>query len=123
MNRQRGFTLVELMVALAVFAITATVILKQSSQSVRLQKTLEDTSFATWIAQNQLAELRNSPFGPRPGEEELQLTFVDRQWQVQLLTEHSQHRGIYRVQVTVSAKDEQRPVQISLTGYIAEASP
>jgi len=111
------------MVALAVFAVTATVVLKQSSQSVRLQKTLEDTSFATWIAQNQLAELRNSPFGPRPGEEQLQLTFADRQWQVHLLTERSQHRGVYQTQVTVAAKDEQRPVQVSLTGYIAETSP
>ena len=56
MKRQRGFTLLEVLVALAILAVTlaavarATILLTDSASEAK-QRTL-----ATWVAQNQLAE-------------------------------------------------------------------
>lgn len=123
MTHQRGFTLIELMVALAVFAVTATVVLQQSSRSLRLQTSLEDISIATWIAQNRLAELRNARLAPHLGEESKPLTFANRQWQVTTLTEPGPHQGILQVHVTVATKDQQHSTETFLTGYLTGKKP
>lgn len=57
-ERAHGFTLVEVLVALAV-VVTAFLAMYGSAQQVVNATTLQqEKTFATWVAQNQLAELR-----------------------------------------------------------------
>lgn len=54
----RGFTLVEVMIALAVFAVIATGLTLTATQSIRNTEGLQDRTLARWVAENQLNELR-----------------------------------------------------------------
>ena len=59
MRRQAsGFTLVEVMVALAVVAVALPALLLTLSQQIDGLRYLEDRSHAQWVAANRLAELR-----------------------------------------------------------------
>jgi general secretion pathway protein I len=56
--RMGGFTLLEVMVALAIFAILATAVLSASQYVVRQAGAAEERLLAAWVADNQLNELR-----------------------------------------------------------------
>ena len=48
---QRGFTLLEVMIALVVFALSAFAVIRGSSQSVQQTHYLEQKSYALWLAE------------------------------------------------------------------------
>ncbi|MBZ9782289.1 type II secretion system minor pseudopilin GspI [Pseudomonas sp. REP124] len=57
-RRMGGFTLLEIMVALTVFATLATAVLSASQYVLRQASTVEERLIAAWVADNQLNELR-----------------------------------------------------------------
>ncbi|OSN03690.1 type II secretion system minor pseudopilin GspI [Lonsdalea iberica] len=56
--KQRGMTLLEVLVALVVFALAGLAILKTTAQQASTLGRLEEKTFAVWIAENQLTALR-----------------------------------------------------------------
>ena len=63
-KKQKGMTLLEVMVALVIFSTAALALMNSVSLNVRFTHGLADTLQATWVAENQLAEakLSNTPF-------------------------------------------------------------
>jgi general secretion pathway protein I len=58
MPRMGGFTLLEIMVALAIFATLATAVLSASQYVVKQAGIVEERVLAAWVADNHLSELR-----------------------------------------------------------------
>lgn len=56
--RQKGMTLLEVMVALVIFSTAALALMNSVSLNVRFTHGLADTLQASWVAENQLAEAR-----------------------------------------------------------------
>ncbi|QFI53326.1 type II secretion system minor pseudopilin GspI [Aeromonas simiae] len=56
--KARGMTLLEVMVALAVFAIAGLAVMKTASEHLSGLSYLEQKTLATWVAENQLVQLR-----------------------------------------------------------------
>ena len=50
---KRGFTLLEVMLALAIFALAATAVLQIASGALSNQQILEEKTVAGWVAENQ----------------------------------------------------------------------
>lgn len=75
MRRARGFTLMEILVALAVVGIGLAALIGASARATHEAAGLRDRTFAGWVAQNVLTEIRVSPetldTGTRDGEEML----------------------------------------------------
>ena len=57
-NKQRGFTLLEVLVALAVFSVAAMSLMKVSESQFRVSQHLEEKTFAHWIALNVITEMQ-----------------------------------------------------------------
>lgn len=57
-SRMEGFTLLEIMVALAIFATLATAVLSASQYVLKQAGAAEERLFAAWVADTQLNELR-----------------------------------------------------------------
>jgi general secretion pathway protein I len=68
-------TLLEVMVAMAIFAIAGLTLMKTVTEQVVALATLEDKTFAGWVADNQLAEIKLSEKWPNlswtSGKEEM----------------------------------------------------
>lgn len=74
MKKIRGFTLIEVLVAMAVFAVTAMAVLNATGQNANTLMLLEEKTFASMVADNQLALLLlegGVPTGEKTGSEEL----------------------------------------------------
>lgn len=61
MRNVRGFTLMEILVALAVVGIALAALLGASGRATRDAAELRDRTYANWVAQNVLTEIRISP--------------------------------------------------------------
>lgn len=64
MRRPRGFTLIEIMVALAVFALAAMALMRLEGQTIRSTGILRDTWLAQAVARNVAVEAVTEPQPP-----------------------------------------------------------
>ena len=76
-----GFTLLEVMVALAIFATLATAVLSASLYVVKQSTVAEERLLAAWVADNFLNELRLQPTPPTGSQQ--RTIYMDRhEWVV-----------------------------------------
>ena len=57
-RRAAGFTLLEVMIALAVFAVVSAALVRNAAVAVRQTTIIEDRSLGIWVAENQLSQMR-----------------------------------------------------------------
>lgn len=74
-----GFTLLEIMVALAVFATLAAAVLSASQFVIKQRGAVEARLFAAWLADNRLNELRLQP-GLQAGQQQQVVSMDQRDW-------------------------------------------
>lgn len=113
MLRTKGFTLLEVMIAITVFALVATTLSQSSAITVDNQIHLEKKVLASWIAENKISELRLTPYQDINNERS-EIDFADRKWQIQTaVVPKKQFQGIPLPldvkQVTVSVSSKQDP--------------
>lgn len=99
-HAQSGFTLIEVMMALAIVAIALSAVSRTMGMSVSNQAQLETKVAATWLAQNELLRVQ---LMPNTRAEALQEhTFMGRTWQSELTTEPTLLPGVVKAQMSVS---------------------
>ena len=81
---QFGFTLIEVMVALAIVALGMLAVQTQLNRYVVTAAVTEEKTLASWIAANQLAELSVQPAWPEIGSSEEQVEFAQREWRLEI---------------------------------------
>lgn len=127
-----GFTLLELMLALAVLAIVAVAVLGRGADTVRQLHGLEQRTLAHWVAENELARLRlaqrraarelraaaaedsapgdESAAGGAPslavGTRRSEQRLGNRAWRIVVETARTDHPTLRRVAARVYAADE-----------------
>lgn len=69
MTNERGFTLIEMLVALAVFSLAAMALLRLDSLAIRTSAELQDRAITRLVAQNEIAVLQTDPSAPAIGRE------------------------------------------------------
>lgn len=118
-NGSRGFTLVEVVVALAIVAIGMLAVFKTIGDTVNNVATLRDRSFAAWIADNRITELRLSGQMPSVDETEGDLEYAGRRWYWVARVSQTPVAGLRRVDVRVR-RDGDAPDSslVSLAGFI-----
>ena len=74
-----GFTLLEIMVAMAIFATLAAAVLSASQYVVKQRGAVEARLFAAWLADTRLNELRLQP-GLAAGQQQQVVSMDQRDW-------------------------------------------
>ena len=119
-----GFTLVEVMVALAVVAVALPALLLTLSQQLDGLRYLEDRTHAQWVAANRLAELRlvvgakgSLQTARVSGTEEM----AGRSWYWWSEGVETEVPGFFRYEIVVSDQEdgEASPIH-TLDGYLAQ---
>jgi general secretion pathway protein I len=114
--RRQGFTLLETLIALTVFAVAAGGFIAAGSQGIRQMQALEQKMLAAWVAQNRLAELRAGRLWPDTGTRQERVTFAARPWTVRVHVVPTPHAGMRMLEVSV-APDAQATPLVTLTGF------
>lgn len=105
MRRARGFTLIEVLVALAIVAIGMAAVLGALNSSANTISYLRDKSFAQWVALNQIATLRISGQMTPTGNSDGNTDFAGRSWHWRREVTATQVPGVVRIDVKVRPAD------------------
>ncbi|WP_458131102.1 type II secretion system minor pseudopilin GspI [Pseudomonas sp. R3-41] len=100
----QGFTLLEVMIALAIFATLAAAVLSASQFALKQSASLEDRLFGAWLADNQLSELRLQAI-TAPGQQRLSRYLDRRDWVLQQRIAPARDGRLLQVEIQVSRGD------------------
>lgn len=119
-RRQRGFTLLEVLVALAVLAFAMAALIKTGAENARAAAYLRDKTLAQWVAMNVIAEQQLSAAWPskgtKRGNEEMGL----HEWFWELRVAETFDEDVRRLEVAVRASEDKEltPV-VTLVAFLA----
>jgi general secretion pathway protein I len=117
--RARGFTLIEVLVALAIAALGLGAALSVVTNSARNAVYLRDKTFASWIAQNRITELRLGGTMPSVDKTDGDLNFAGQKWKWEQTVTQTDVPGMRRIDVAVRfAEAPVENVLATVTGFV-----
>ena len=117
MRPERGFTLVEVLVALAIVALSLAAIAASMSQMLDAANSLRDRTYASWIGQNKIAEMRLANVLPEVSSTSGEVDFANATWDWRAVVSETGIENFMRIDVSVShAGDEY--VVLTVTGFV-----
>lgn len=114
----RGFTLVEVLVALAVLAIALTAIVRTMGQAIDATTTLRERNIALWVAQNRLAEHQMRRDWPAPDTTNGDADIGGVKWFWREVVATTPESRIRRIEITVRRLADSQNTQAKLVGYL-----
>ncbi len=121
--RTRGFTLLEVLAALAVISIALAALFSSLSQGTRLTSRVEERMIGNWVASNTMTEIKSETNWPQVGEKNSDVEMAGRVWHVIEDIRETENENIRRIDVTVSLDKQGRYRVASLFGYFINPKP
>ncbi len=119
---RRGFTLLEVLIALVVIAIALLALGRAASLQVADFDALRERTLAGWVGANVLADTRLAPQMPAQGRSDGRVELAGRPWRWQREVQATPVPGIVRIDITVFAGEARTP-SASLRGFRSEVEP
>lgn len=118
-----GFTLIEVLVALAVIAIGLAGVVAVAIRSGRVDASLQQRSFAGWVASNQMVRLRLQPNWPDLGTEDGKVTLARQKWHWKVTVAKTPDPDLRRVTLEVATAAKPDDPVTTLIGFIGKPLP
>tara|TARA_R110001592_G_scaffold198448_1_gene446667 strand:+ start:24254 stop:24649 length:396 start_codon:yes stop_codon:yes gene_type:complete len=117
----KGFTLLEVMVALVFFSLIGMVLQQVTASTVNQYLAVRHKMFSSWIAENKLTELQLSKSLPPPKESKEDVEFANEEWQIVSKIIKTENPDINKVDVEIyhiDAGSNDKNKKLTLTGFI-----
>ena len=119
MRKLKAFTLLEVMVALVVIAVTMGAIITSAGSSAAVASRLKEKTVASWVAQNQIALYRAKKIwtantSTRTGK----VKMLDIEWNWTMKVDKTENDRIHRIDVNVYLVEDD--IIASATSFIAK---
>ena len=118
-RRIRGFTLLEVVVAIAVLALTMGAVIKAVGGYTANQAYLRDRTLATWVARNVLVEQQMEDAWPNVGELKGTTELGGREWRWVGTVSQTDEEDLRRLDVRIRPIDaeDSEPIAV-LSGFL-----
>ncbi len=114
---QRGFTLLEMMVAMTILAVGMGAIIKASAGSARNASILRDKEVARWVALNKLTEMQVLQEWSTKGKKG-EVNMLNATWYWSTRIQNVQDPDLRRIDVEVRRDPSTESYVYSITGFI-----
>lgn len=113
MNRLQGFTLLEVLVAMAILAITLGTIIKTVGSYADSAAYLKQRTISQWVAENKAAEIHIQKLFPSPGSSNGESTMANQTWKWEIKVTPTQNKNINRLDISVFPENDENKTPIS----------
>lgn len=118
-SRSAGFTLVEVMVALAIAALALSAVAASISQMVDAATTIQQRTYASWIGQNRITEMRLENVIPEVSTSNGEVRFAEIDWTWSATISETGVENLFRLDVEVSLAGSSDVIR-TVTGFVGE---
>ncbi len=119
MKTINGFTLLEVMVALVIIAVTLGAMVESNTSSTRNAQHLKNKTIAMLVASNQLVSTRIGKKWPRVSQTTGDETIANQQWFWKQKVTATDDPLLRRIDIDVSLNNDRKFVLYHLTGFMA----
>lgn len=119
-DRNAGFTLLEILVALAVLGTAMGALIQSAGGFTRNEAYLRDRTIAEWVARNQMIKQQLEAKWPAIGQTKDEVEYAERQWQWVMQVTKTPEADLRRLDIEIFALDNASDEQAlaSLTGFV-----
>lgn len=117
-QQQRGFTLLEVMVALVIVALGLMAAFGQVNQSLTVASRLREKTLANWVAVNQMTRLRLLGEFPAIGTRSDEVEMARTTWRYTIKVVKTPLAALRRVDISIAFGDRPDAVVTTLTGFL-----
>jgi general secretion pathway protein I len=114
----RGFTLIEVLVALAVLAIALAAVMRAMAQAVDNTVSLREHAVALWVAQNRLTEHQMRQDWPAADTINGETEMGGEKWYWREQVSTTPEPKMRRVEITVRRSPDSKDARAKLVGYL-----
>lgn len=118
--RTRGFTLLEVLVALAVIALGLVALVQTAAGSARELERLRETTLATWVAADAITRVRVGEGFPAPGRRDGVARMGPRDWYWEMVIQPTNEPQLRRLDVRVFRDPARTEPVTALTGFAGQ---
>jgi general secretion pathway protein I len=118
-RRPGGFTLVEVLVAVAVLAIAMAAVIGAMARQADNAGYLKQKTLALWVAHNRLAEVQLQPDVPDTGRSDGKVEMGGVEWQWESVVQATEDQRLRRIDIVVRRPDDERGSLAQLSGFLA----
>jgi general secretion pathway protein I len=118
--KQQGLTLLEVMVALLIFAVTGSAILKASGDHLSGVRIIQDITFATWVANNRLTALQLEKTWPPKNNAKGSQEMAGSTWYWSQRVEKTVDEDLMLVEVSVGTEADSKNSVTSVSTFLAK---
>lgn len=121
-RQSRGFTLIEVIVALVVISLGMLGVIQAVSQTASNTGYLRDKTLAHWVAMNRLTEVRLQKAAPAVTKSSDEVEMAGRHWKWTMNVTQSGVETIRRIDISVRPADAREGTSLaSVTGFFGTA--
>ncbi len=117
-RRATGFTLIEVMVALAIMAIGVAALVATSGASAHRASVLREREMGRWAASNHLTLMQVAPTWPAFGTKNTELEMGDTVWYVRTQTQKVADPDLRRLDVEVRLRRDADSFIYKVVGFV-----
>ena len=114
----RGFTLIEVLVAMAILSLGMIAVFSGMSQSLHVAARLRDKTLANWIAVDRITELQVTGEYPGAGTRHDQVEMAHTEWTYEMKISDVPQIEMRRIDITVSFADSPDDILATVIGFI-----
>lgn len=113
-----GFTLLEMLVALAVFSLAALALIRLQGVTLRTAADLDSKAMGQIVARNLMVDIQTAPLPPSVGKEDGEVDNGGSQWRWHRIVKRTDDRRILQVDLVVDGQPGASPAALSFVRVV-----
>lgn len=119
-NKANGFTLIEVMIALAIFSIAGVALSLTANTNANTTALIEERMLASWVASNQLVEMKLQAKWPPQNNQKGEVELAQREWFWKQVVKKTTDDNLNAVIMEVRDSEKDEHAITSLITYVAK---